>query len=215
VTTPGGIVVVTDRRLARRPLVEVVAAAVDGGARWVVLREKDLPRDERLALAAALRALLAPVGGTLIVAGPDPLGGAAVHLAAAGPYPPPAVALVGRSCHDRTELRRISTEHYVTVSPVFPTPSKPGYGPLLGPQGLARLVRCSPVPVLALGGVASAEQAAACRAAGAAGVAVMGAIMRSPDPTELVRELSRSTGCVATPTLRASAGGSQLREVHP
>ncbi|MEV1288442.1 thiamine phosphate synthase [Micromonospora sp. NPDC049679] len=214
-TTPVGIVVVTDRRLARRPLVEVVAAAVDGGARWVVLREKDLPRDERAALADGLRALLAPVAGTLIVAGPDPLGGDAVHLAAAGPYPPPALPLVGRSCHDATELRRLSTESYVTVSPVFPTPSKPGYGPILGPQGLARLVRCSPVPVLALGGVASAEQAVACVAAGAAGVAVMGAVMRSRDPAELVRGLSRFTGCVAPPTLRATAGGSQPREVHP
>ena len=46
-----------------------------GGVRWVVLREKDLPRAERVALAGDLRAILAEAGGTLIVAGPDPLGG--------------------------------------------------------------------------------------------------------------------------------------------
>ena len=82
---PAGLLVVTDRRQARAPLAEVVDAAVAGGARWVLLREKDLPAADRAALAARLRAVLAPVGGTLTVAGPDPLGGSGVHLAAADP----------------------------------------------------------------------------------------------------------------------------------
>jgi len=189
-TVPHGVVVVTDRRQARRPLPEVVEAAVAGGARWVLLRERDLPRAERLALARRLRALLSPVGGRLLVAGPDPLDGDAVHLTAAGPYPPPALPLVGRSCHDEAELRRLSTEDYVTLSPVFPTPSKPGYGPPLEPGGLARLVARTPVPALALGGVDTPERVVACRAAGAAGVAVMGAVMRAADPAGLVRDLT-------------------------
>ncbi|MEV4629057.1 thiamine phosphate synthase [Micromonospora sp. NPDC049523] len=187
--TPSGLVVVTDRWQTHRPLPEVIRAAVDGGARWVLLREKDLPRDQRLALAESLREILAPVGGTLLVAGPDPLGGTAVHLPAAGPYPPPELPLVGRSCHDPAELARLSTEDYVTLSPIFPSPSKPGYGPPLHPVGLARLVRRTPVPVLALGGVTGPDQVAACLAAGAAGVAVMGAVMRADDPAELVARL--------------------------
>ncbi len=89
VTAPSGVVVLTDRLVTPGGLDRVVAGAVAGGVRWVVLREKDLPRAERAALAADLRAILADVGGTLIVAGPDPLGGDAVHLPAAGPYPPP------------------------------------------------------------------------------------------------------------------------------
>ncbi|TDB70579.1 thiamine phosphate synthase [Micromonospora sp. KC723] len=180
---PTGIVVLTDRRVARRPLAEVVAGAAAGGARWVVLREKDLPRPERLALAAELRAILADVGGTLVVAGPDPLDGDAVHLPAAGPYPPPAVGLVGRSCHDEAELARLTTEDYVTLSPVWPTRTKPGYGPALHPSGLRRLIRHSPCPALALGGIETPEQVGACVAAGAVGVAVLGAIMRADDPT--------------------------------
>jgi thiamine-phosphate pyrophosphorylase len=174
------LLLLTDRRQARRDLVAVVAAAVDGGARHVVLREKDLPRDERAALAEALRAVLAPVGGQLIVAGPDPLGGDAVHLAAADP--PVATRLVGRSCHRAEDLARLSHEDYVTLSPVFPSPSKPGYGPPLGTGGLARLCAGTPAPVFALGGVTSPDQAAACVAAGASGVAVMGAVMRAADP---------------------------------
>jgi thiamine-phosphate pyrophosphorylase len=185
------LLVVTDRRQARAPLPEVVAAAVAGGARWVLLREKDLPRCERAALAAQLRHVLAPVGGRLVVAGPDPLGGDAVHLAAADPLPGVAL-LVGRSCHDATELARLTTEDYVTLSPVYPSASKPGYGPPLGPDGLAQLRRLAGRPVLALGGVETPQRAAACRAAGAAGVAVMGAVMRADDPAAVVAALRQA-----------------------
>lgn len=209
---PTGVVVFTDRRASRRPLVQTVVAAVAGGARWVVLRERDLPTASRTRLAGVLRAALAPAGGRLIVAGDDPLGGDAVHLPAAGPYPPPpGLGLLGRSCHNRTELRRLSLEDYVTLSPVFPTLSKPGYGPPLHPTGLARLVRRVPVPVLALGGVDTPERAARCVAAGAAGVAVMGAVMRAADPARTVRDLTAAirsaTKCVDVASAPANADG--------
>jgi thiamine-phosphate pyrophosphorylase len=78
---------------------------------------------------------------------------------------------------------------YVTVSPVHPSPSKPGYGPPLGPAGLAALTRVAGAPpVFALGGV-TAGNARSCLAAGAAGVAVMGVVMRSDHPDRCVREL--------------------------
>jgi thiamine-phosphate diphosphorylase len=179
------LLVLTDRRQAARPLVPVIEAAIEGGARWVVLREKDLPRDERAALAEALRAVLAPAGGRLIVAGPDPLDGDAVHLAATDAVPAGPL-FVGRSCHSDADLDRLSTEDYVTVSPVLPTDSKPGYGPPLGFAGLARRCRRTRIPVYALGGVTSCEHVRACLAAGAAGVAVMGAVMRAADPAAMV-----------------------------
>lgn len=148
-----GVMVVTDRRQARLPLPELVAEAAAAGARWVLLREKDLPRAQRYALAQELRSVLAPAGGQLVVAGPDPLGGNAVHLSATHPLPAD-VPLVGRSCHSEAELARLTTEDYVTVSPVYPSASKPGYGPALGPDGLARLCRLAGGrPVLALGGI--------------------------------------------------------------
>lgn len=191
--TPSGVVVLTERRLIGPsigdPLVRVVVAAVRGGVRWVLLRERDLPRGERRALADRLRAVLDPAGGVLIVAGPDPLGGAAVHLAAADPHPVPRPELVGRSCHDPAELDRLSDEDYVTLSPVFATRSKPGYGPPLGPSGAAGTMRGRAVPWLALGGVDSPGRVAACAEAGAQGVAVMGAVMRAANPGRLVRAL--------------------------
>ncbi|MFF5181703.1 thiamine phosphate synthase [Micromonospora sp. NPDC000316] len=187
---PSGVVVLTDRLAARAPLDLVVAGAVAGGVRFVVLREKDLPRAERAALAVDMRAILADVGGTLIVAGPDPLGGDAVHLPATGPYPPPAHRLVGRSCHNQAELDRLTTEHYATVSPVYPTRTKPGYGPPLRADGLRTLTQASGVPVLALGGIETPEQVTACAQAGAVGVAVLGALMRADDPAETATVLT-------------------------
>ncbi|MET8321632.1 thiamine phosphate synthase [Micromonospora sp. NPDC005189] len=204
--------------MARRGLELVVARAVAGGVRWVVLREKDLPRAERAALAADLRAILVDVGGTLIVAGPDPLDGDAVHLPAAGPYPPPTHALVGRSCHDHTELDRITTEHYATVSPVYPTRTKPGYGPPLGPSGLQKLVETRPVPVLALGGVETPEQVTACVQAGATGVAVLGALMRAQDPCAVAATLTSAYAEAVTPEhlqARAEAPRSPRRGLRP
>ncbi|GAA1757904.1 thiamine phosphate synthase [Luedemannella helvata] len=197
------LLLLTDATHAAGPLTFVVAGAIDRGVRAVVLREKHQPYARRRALAADLAALLAPVDGTLIVAG-GPAGagvpgGAAVpggpvgagpprdpgwpaggvHLAARDPFPGPRPALVGRSCHDAAEVARAAAEgcDYVTVSPIYPTASKPGYGPALGPSGLASL--CGQVPVFALGGVLP-EHVADCRRAGAYGVAVMGPAMRDP-----------------------------------
>nr|WTA71209.1 thiamine phosphate synthase [Micromonospora sp. NBC_00855] len=205
---PSGVVVLTDRLVARARLDRAVAGAVAGGVRWVVLREKDLPRAERAALAAELRAILADVDGTLIVAGPDPLGGDAVHLPAAGPYPPPTHGLIGRSCHHQTELNRLTTEHYATVSPIWPTKTKPGYGPPLDIAGLGSLVRVSPVPLLALGGVETPDQVTACVEAGAVGVAVLGALMRAEDPTETAATLTSAYVEAVTPKLSKPGAGS-------
>jgi len=185
--TPSGLVLLTDRRLASGSLPRVVAAAVRGGVAWVILRERDVPYAERRALALTLRDLLPP--GRLIVAGPDPLGADAVHLAEADPLPAAGVALIGRSCHD---VPRLSIEDYVTLSPVYPTQSKPGYGPAIAPAAAAELA--GRVPWLALGGVDTAERAAACAVAGAQGIAVMGAIMGAPDPERAARELAAGFG---------------------
>jgi thiamine-phosphate pyrophosphorylase len=176
--------------------VETVAAALAGGVRAVVLREKDLSPGRRRALGLPLASLLAAVGGKLIVAS-DPalaadLGAVAVHLAEADTWPAPdAQMAVGCSCHDAGSLRRAvaAGAAYATLSPVFASRSKPGYGPALG---LAELMSCiravAGLPVYALGGV-DASTAGACLGAGAAGVAVMGAVMAADQPETVARRL--------------------------
>ncbi len=185
--------VVTDRTQAAGPLPAVVAAAVAAGARAVLLRDKDLPLPERQAVARELRAVLDPVGGLLVWGGAAGApAGTAVHLSAADAFPAERPPLVGRSCHSAAELARAAAEgcDWVFLSPVFPTSSKPGYGPVLGLDGLAALIPGAP-PVLALGGVRP-EHVAGCLAAGAHGVAVMGAVMRDPGT---VREHLAALGC--------------------
>ncbi len=171
------LIVVTDRRLAKRPLLDVVAAALDGGARTFLLREKDLSSAQRRELADRMRAL----GADVIVAGTDPLGGKAIHLAAADP--PVTAEIVGRSCHSVEEALRAATT-YRTLSPIYETASKPGYGPALG-TGVLRQ------GMVALGGISEPWQARECRAAGATGIAVMGAVMRAQDPATVVKGLLR------------------------
>jgi thiamine-phosphate pyrophosphorylase len=181
--------VVADAAKAPRPLPEIAASAAAHGARGFVLRARDLPPREQAELAAALRAVL-PEGCVLILAGaPAP----AVHLSATEAFPELRPALVGRSCHHAADVDRAVEEKcdYIFVSPVYETPSKPGYGPALGPAGLAALCqRIEPlrapeggsgegVPVYALGGVRP-ERVAECLRAGAFGVAIMGPVLHDP-----------------------------------
>lgn len=194
------LLVLTDRRRAGAGLVATVTAAVEGGARAVVLREKDLAGDARLDLALALSEVLGAVGGALVLAGPDVdlarhVGAVGLHLAASDALPATSGGglLVGRSCHSDEDVRRAAAEgaDYVSVSPVFPSPSKPGYGPPLGVGGLARAVLSSEVPVFALGGITAAT-APECLAAGVAGVAVMGAVMAAADPAAAAAALANA-----------------------
>lgn len=185
------LLILTDAAVCPRPLHEQVALAAAGGARAFVLREKDLPEPKRRELAARLEAALDGTGARLGIA--DPTWTAdACHLSAAAALPQPRPGLVGRSAH--TGDAGATDADYVTFSPIYPTDSKPGYGPALGPRALSRFCAASPVPVYALGGIESPWRAAECRRAGAHGVAVMGAVMRAADPAEVVRELLAAVG---------------------
>ncbi len=186
------LLIVTDRRQARRPLPDVVAAALKAGCRWISIREKDLPADEQVLLARSLISITRRQGAKLTVHGDATLAAAAgadgVHLPA-GSDPAAARALLGRqkligvSIHTVTEAENIdpSSVDYVLAGPAFETASKPGYGPELGRKGLAAIARATSVPVLAIGGINTARVADLI-AGGAAGVGVMGSVMRSADP---------------------------------
>ena len=98
--------------------------------------------------------------------------------------------VVGASVHDVEGAQRAARDgaDFVVFAPVFEVPGK---GPAAGLAGLAEVVRAvgETVPVVALGGIAGAEEADACRAAGARAVAVMRAVMEANDPAKAVRQL--------------------------
>jgi thiamine-phosphate pyrophosphorylase len=193
------LLLVTDRQQARQPLGEIVAAALAAGCRWVSLREKDLPQDEQALLARQLLPAVRSAGARLLVHGDAALAALAhadgVHLPAGADLEATRVRLgrdklIGISVHTAGEAAAIVPGHldYFLAGPAFETPSKPGYGPEIGRKGLAEIARATPVPVLAIGGV-NALRVPELIAAGAAGVAVMGGIMRAADPATEVRSL--------------------------
>lgn len=188
---PALLVVTDSRQVGARTLDDVLAAAISGGARAVLLREKHLPFEDRFRLARSLYDQLAAVDGVLLVGSDPTLPGHGVHLAAADSLPERSSKWRGRSCHSRDDVARAATEgcSYATLSPVFASPSKPGYGPAIGVAGLTAL----PLPTWALGGI-DAANAAACIASGATGVAVMGAIMRAADPAAATTAILEAIG---------------------
>ena len=112
------------------------------------------------------------------------------HLAARerGPVLAGTTLRGSRSRHGTEEVRRAARQgaDYVTLSPIYPTRSKPGYGPALG---TTVLTEATPVPVYALGGIATPARVHHCLRAGAAGVAVMGVVMRATRPGRVVSRL--------------------------
>lgn len=194
------LLVLTDRHGARsagRELVATVAAAVEAGAPAVVFRDKDLDAEGRRALGHAVAPVVSDAGATLIVASDEELarelGADGVHLASSDPPRTSFEGIVGRSCHDGTQVVAADREgvDYVTVSPVGASRSKPGYGPPLTGDEVAGLVELCDAPVLALGGVSTANVGPLLDT-GIHGVAVMGGVMAAPDPAAVVRDLIRS-----------------------
>jgi thiamine-phosphate pyrophosphorylase len=186
------LLLVTDRRQARRPLPEIVGAALDAGCRWISLREKDLPEDEQVPLARLLLPMIRRHGAHLSIHGGAALAKLAgvdgVHLpsgadAAAARAELGRQKLIGVSIHTVTQAEAIdpTVVDYALAGPAFETVSKPGYGPEIGRKGLAEMARAVRVPLLAIGGI-NTVRVAEVIAAGCAGVAVMGGVMRAADP---------------------------------
>ena len=192
------LLVISDRRQAARPLVDIAAAAFRGGCRWFSLREKDLPPEACRELLGALVALGHRFGATVTVhediEAAITTGADGVHLPGGGD---PAAArrrlpagLIGVSAHSPEEAAaQLKTgADYVTLSPIFLTESKPGYGPALGLDALTEAARLTPGAVIALGGI-DETNIGACLAARASGIAVMGEVMRGADPEAVVGRL--------------------------
>lgn len=175
-----------------------VEASLEAGARLIQLREKQLPDNDLRRLAARLLSLAHEYGARLLINGRAEL---AAELGADGLHRPADGApldelrevvgdeeIIGVSTHTLAEAEDAARQgaDYVTLSPIFRTPSKPGYGPPLGLSQLEKVCRAVDLPVFALAGV-TPERVEACREAGAHGAAVMGGVMRAEDPGEAVR----------------------------
>jgi len=193
------LLVITDRRQAQTSIPDIIEAACAAGCRWFSLREKDLAPAAQVALARSLLQVTRRFGARLMLHGDPGLAKTAgldgVHLSAGGDAAQARALLgserlVGISIHsaaEAAELDRMLVD-YAIAGPAYETQGKPGYGPALGAAGIAAIVSAARVPVLAIGGV-DAEKVPELIRAGAAGVAVMGPVMRARMPGAEVERL--------------------------
>ncbi len=201
---------ITDRhQTGGRALEEVLQQACRAGVEAIQLREKDMAAVDLLKLARGLKASLKGVRifindrvDVAVAASAD-----GVHLGQKG-LPPDLVKrsfgwlTIGVSTHSLDEALQAQARgaDFVTFGPVFHTPSKASYGPPLGLERLREVAERLEIPVFAIGGV-NRENIRDVISAGAYGIALISAIMASPQversASEIISELKRAKGAVA------------------
>ena len=195
------LIVVTDPDCGGgRSVGDVVRAALRGGAPAIQLRMKDAPARVTAAVARTLLAETRAAGALLFIndrvdvalaVGADGahVGQDDLPAAAARRIAPPGF-LVGVSA-ETTELARQAEADgadYVGVGPVYATGSKADAGDAIGTGRITEVASAVRIPVVGIGGIAIGNAPAVIRA-GAAGVAVISAVMRADDPEAAVRAL--------------------------
>jgi thiamine-phosphate pyrophosphorylase len=182
-------------------LMDLAAACLDGGARFVQVRAKSSPSGWLLEHASAIVALAHEAGAVVIVNDRADLarlsGADGVHLGQEDLTPSGARAIlgassiVGLSTHTPEQLQasRLEPVSYVAVGPVFATSTKEtGYSGI----GLERVRHAAAVaredarPLVAIGGI-TLETAPDVIRAGASSVAVIGDLLSTGDPAARVR----------------------------
>lgn len=195
------LIVVTDPDCgAGRTVLDVVRAALRGGAPAIQLRMKNASAREMTELARALLAETRAAGALLFVndrvdvalaAGADGahVGQDDLPVHAARAITPPGF-LLGVSA-ETAELARAAEADgadYVGVGPVYPTGSKADAGDAVGAERIAEVAAAVRIPVVGIGGI-TIDDAPAVLHAGAAGIAVISAVMRADDPEAATRAL--------------------------
>lgn len=199
---------VTDSHLSRgRSSLEVVAAAIRGGVTLVQYREKGATTRTMVEEARALLGLCRSRGIPLII---NDRADVAIAVGADGLHVgqddmPAALArriigvgkILGVSAGNPEEARRAAEDgaDYVGASPIYSTPTKADAAMPMGLDGLRALVastnaETTGVPIVAIGGV-NEGNAAAILEAGAAGIAVVSAIVSAADVETAARSLRR------------------------
>lgn len=197
-TEADGLYLVTDGSAVSKgvgALLEAIERALEGGVRFVQLREKGLGGTELLRLARGLREMTAVFGAKLLVndrvdiavlsdADGVHLGGKSVSaqdariLLGGG-------KLIGVSAHSLEEALAAEAEgaDFITLGPVFHTPSKAQWGDPVGIGLLEKAAGSVRIPVYAIGGI-NRERIKDVLSAGAQGVAVISAVLGQRDVKE-------------------------------
>jgi thiamine-phosphate pyrophosphorylase len=183
---------ITDKRMANRSThLSILKELARGGATFVQIRDKSTPVKELLRDLIRCIAFAEKNGITLIVNDRCDLalssGAMGVHLGQDDLPPFNARQLLGKrvigfSTHSihQARLAQNAPIDYLAFGPVFDTSSKEHASPTVGLTMLSRVCKMSSLPVVAIGGI-GLEQVAPVLTAGASCVAVISAIMQSPN----------------------------------
>ena len=185
---------VTDRGLARgRSTLEIVSAAVHGGATVVQLREKDCSTRNFIEQGLAIKEFLKDHGVPLIINDRVDVAQAVeadgVHLGQTDMPLGVAKKILGdsmiigisaESLQDAIEAEKGGAD-YLGVSPIYATPTKTDTAPPLGLEGLREIRKAVRLPLVGIGGL-NRDNAAEVIRSGADGVAVVSAIVAADDP---------------------------------
>ena len=192
------VMLITDAAQALLPLDDVIAQSLDAGCRWILLRDVNADDDALLAQAMRIKKLCMAFDAKCFISRnvnvAKAIGADGIHLSASQSIEDMHHScdgmLIGQSCHSLADI--IAAEkngaHYVTLSPIFETSSKAGYGPALGISAIEAAHQQTRLPILALGGIDN-QNAKSCLNAGASGIAVMGGIMRAAMPAQAMQRL--------------------------
>lgn len=199
----GPVYVITDPA-APLPVADQALAAARGGAALIQIRDK-AATDEALAqLVTRLLPDLRALGAKLIVNDRAEVAlktrADGLHIGQGDGDPaalrrrlPPGMIL-GLSIETEDQARRIPAGvDYIGVGPVRATATKPDHAAPIGMEGLARIIAVARLPAYAIGGIKPGD-AAAVKASGAVGMAVVSAITRAPDPTAATAALLAEWG---------------------
>lgn len=183
---------ITDRHVTKKPLIEAVRLALEGGVRAVQLREKDLPVRELLSLAKDMRQLTQEFQAKLFINDRVDVAVAVdadgVHLGVnsipmkSARYVVGKDMLIGASTHSESEAIKAQTEgaDFITFGPIFETASKKKYGNPMGVKELREVNKLINIPIFGLGGIKCGNliKVLGC---GVDGISVISAILASED----------------------------------
>ena len=181
-------------------MLEIVEQALAGGVTLLQLREKDASDDEAVALGCELLKLCRRYGVPLIINDRidwlERIGADGLHIGQHDARLAEARRMLGPDCiigvsvstvDEAQEAERHGAD-YISVSPVFDTPTKTDTPQAAGLEGLAAIRRAVKGPLTAIGGI-DQSNASAIVAAGADGVAVIRAILAEAQPDEAAARL--------------------------
>lgn len=175
---------------------------VDHGVSFVQLRMKEKGRDEILSTANLMRKLTLGSDTQLIINDhPDiarDCGADGVHI---GQDDIPCSearrilgkdAIIGISTHSPSQTLAACDlkPDYIGVGPVFPTPTKKNPDPVIGIDGMKRMLSVSDVPAVAIGGIDLGNLSVILEA-GAENFCMVRQLTKSKDPEKVLKETLR------------------------